>query len=239
VLHRERKEARQAREIEAEVEPEEARETSENGASHAANCSMDHASNCSPAMRQNEGQPCCNLQHVLTPIEPSIEPSRRERARSALPDWANEAWNIWPEAGRKPSSLRLVRAAIQAEIDRGEDPAAVVSGCRAYALDRTAWGASGAPAAAHRFIEQGRWENFTASPLAPSAGLAGPARTGFAAPAAVREAFVARHGDAAAASYLDPCGWREADQVLLARTGAAQRWLIERGYRAERAEANG
>jgi len=183
-------------------------EAAESEADHTSNCSMDHASNCGSTMLQNEGSPCCNLQHVysLTPIEPSIEPSERGRARMASPDWwGREVWAVWPVAGQRPSSERLVIAAVAAEIAAGASPDRLLLAARAYAADKLAWGSSGNPVACHKFFVEGRWENF--AKVAPG-GPGGPldTRTGFA-DAEIRAAVVAAKGEPWAISWLDPCAF--------------------------------
>jgi hypothetical protein len=180
---------------------------------HTSNCSMVHASNCGSAMRQIDGQPHVNLTHEVTPIEPSVEPSHCAGASEAAPDWAQEVWTVWPVDGQRSSSPRMLALAIAAEIAAGADPAALLAAATAYGQDRTAWGSSGRPVAAHRFFAEGRWENFTAVTPGGPGGLFEQARTAFAC-AEVRVAVVAARGPAWAASWLDPCEWDEARRVI-------------------------
>ncbi len=197
---------------------------------HTSNCSMDHTSNCDPAMRQNEGQPHVKMTHQEPPIEPPVEPPMRASEREAR-RWAEDVWRVWPDAGRRPSSVRLLATALLGEIGAGADPARMVVAAGAYAKDRTAWGASGAPVAAHRFFEEGRWEQFAV--VEP--GGAEPPRTVFAGPAELRSRFVTARGEPWAVSWIDPCGWDNTTRALLPRTvTAAQRiWSEGRAVLAE------
>lgn len=134
------------------------------------------------------------------------------------------------------TSVREVASALRAEAAKGADLEAVTAGVLAYLGNRKAWGASGDPMAPHKLIASGRWE--TALRAATPKGSP-RARTGFAVPSAFRADFVREHGEAAAASWLDPCEWRASDQMLLARTGQGEEWLRKRGYRVERQLAAG
>lgn len=200
---------------------------------HTSNCSMDHASNCGSTMLQNEGEPCVNLQHLyrLTPIEPSEEPSERGRARMASPDWwGREAWAVWPVAGQRPSSERLVIAAVAAEIAAGASPDRLLLAARAYAADKLAWGASGQPVACHKFFVEGRWENF--AKVVPG-GPGGPldTRTRFVSDE-IRAAMVAAKGEPWVISWLDPCGFDGAVRAIDPGSSTRAAKLRERDVQA-------
>jgi hypothetical protein len=141
-------------------------------------------------------------------------------------------WAVWPEFGRLTSSKRKLATVIADEVATGAVADQLIAAAAAYAANRNAWGSSGKPKAVADWFAEGRWEGFVPAADAPS-GSPGSGG-GSAVPEAVRAAFWADHGEAARASYLDPCGWRDEDQTLLARTGAAERWLHGKGYRVER-----
>lgn len=197
---------------------------------HAANCSMDHASICGSAMRQNEGQPCLNLTHLYKdepPIEPSDEPSSRARA-GEVADWRDGFWLGWPAAAKRYSSRRLTFAALDAEVAAGADPAALLVAGRAYAADPTAWGTSGLPVAPHTFLAEGRWENFAKVEAGGPGGMIEQARTRFASET-WRDALVVECGEAWVRSWVDPCDWDEAGRVLSPRLAVRAERLREPG----------
>lgn len=152
-------------------------------------------------------------------------------AREAEPqepgDHCAQAWAGFPEAGRKGvSSLRQARVAWRAELEAGADPAQLLAAVRAYAGDRKSWGTSGRPCAFHRFLAEGRYVEF--GELATGPGCAEPPPRPLdlvAPPEDLRAAVVAATDEAKARSYFDPCGWREADRALVARTAFAADWL--------------
>lgn len=177
------------------------------------------------------GATVCTPKREPTESQGSLTLTLSARAPETV---AEEVLAAWPEGYRQRSSVREIASALRRERKRGSDIERVAAGCVGYVGNRKAWGATDGPVAPHKLIDSGRWE--TSAPAATPQGSPGK-RTGFAVPSAVRAAFVADNGssgEALAKSYLDPCGWRDADQTLLARTGAAERWLRERGYRVER-----
>ncbi|MFZ0269928.1 helix-turn-helix domain-containing protein [Caulobacter sp.] len=195
----------------------------ENPADHTSNCSMveggDHASNCDPAMPQIEGQPCLKLQHVREPsVEPSDKPS--ERARPSDADFEEAGARILSAWGEHQhlSSVRVIAKALRAESLGGADLAQVEAACLHYAARKSMWGASGKPVSPQKFITEGRWETIAAVVLAAGVAPEAPTRTGFAN-AEVRAAVVRAKGEAWAASWLDPCGWRESDRVIIPGLG--------------------
>jgi len=188
---------------------------------------------------------CTHADEVCTPMGATACTRKREPTESIgsltltpcarTPEAvAGEILAAWPEDFRQRSSIREIASALRRERKRGSDIERVAAGCLAFVGNRKNWGHDGGPASPHKLIDSGRWE--TSVPPTTPQGSPGK-RTGFAVPAAVRAAFVADNGssgEALAKSYLDPSGWRDADQTLLAATGAAERWLRERGYRVER-----
>jgi len=163
-------------------------------------------------------------------LEVADAPSASGRA---IDDVVREVWSVWPAAGRDHSSERLVTDAVASEIAAGADLAEVRAGALAYAARPASWGSSGSsPKSPHLFFTEGRWKTHA------DGGRLGKGSPGcavvFAGPGTFRAEFVATHGKALARSYLDPCGWRDEDLTILARTGAAETWLRDKGYRVER-----
>jgi|GEM_PF-5965440 len=183
----------------------------DSGRDHTSNCSMDHASNCGSTMRQNEGSHASNCGISITPIEPSVEPSERERASDDdVERVAAEVLAAWGEHQHR-SSRREVAKALHREVKAGADLARIKAACVYYAARRSMWGVSSVPLAPHKFVAEGRWETI-AGVIDRGDGSAG-ARTAFAC-AKVRAAVVAEKGDAFATSWLDPCGWVEATKTI-------------------------
>lgn len=144
-------------------------------------------------------------------------------------------WRVWPEFGRLTSSQRKLTQAVAIELQGLAAGSDLIAAATAYAGNRAAWGSSGKPKAVDVWFAEGRWLQFVTTSNAAK-GSPGSS-TGSAVPSAVRAEFVANHGDngeAWAKSYLDPCGWRQDDETLLARTDVAESWLQKRGYRVER-----
>ena len=157
----------------------------------------------------------------------------REAARKVL--------DAWPSEHRALSSPREVAKALAGEVRQGQDIAAVIASTGPYVADRKAWGASGQPMAPHRFIASGRWETFAPTVVAVPTQQGSPGgETVSPDPKrlALRQRVVREFGEAAARSYFDPCALG-ADGVLQARTGAQLAWLSERGFKVQRAEAQG
>ena len=150
----------------------------------------------------------------------------------ALETIADEIIAAWPSAHRRKTSRREVVKALRGEAEQGHDPELIAAGARGYAADRSAWGVSGDPMSPHKLIEAGRWEAFVQKADA-ARGLAGR-DSGSAVPDWFLTQFEADHGKGPTGSYARPCGWRDDDQTLLARTDTAASWLRAKGYRVER-----
>lgn len=124
-------------------------------------------------------------------------------------------WAAMPEASKRGvSSERLSAPAYAEEVADGADPAALLAAAQAYAADRSLWGASGKPKAAHNFLKSGVWKD-----LKPAVGKG--AAAAWAGPAEIRAAFVGRFGEAFTRSWLDPCAWVEDGRRIVTRTMTA------------------
>lgn len=171
------------------------------------------------AMRQNEGQPCINLQHEEPSLEPSEEPSG---AREPGDDGFDEAFDAYPDAGRRKSSPPRARAAwalwsgrigageLMAAIRRfaAEDPDVKRGVCRAF----------------ETFLSGEFFRHWLGGTVEASAAEPHPSRTGFAGPAEVRAEVVAArgggpNGELFAVSYLDRAAWDPEAKTLRAATG--------------------
>lgn len=130
------------------------------------------------------------------------------------------------------TSIREIEVAIRGEVKRGADLASIAPAWAAYVATPKAWGSSGDAMAPHNLISSGRWETFVGKASVARGSACGAG--GSAVPDWFLTAFEADHGKGPADSYARPCGWRDEDQTLLARTGAAERWLRDKGYRVER-----
>lgn len=188
----------------------------------------DHPPKEGGATRQNGASPPANMAGgyiAEPPEEPLVTPTERAGASATgadvRADWMALGWSALPDASRKVSSQRLFGEAWAVEAANGGDPKAMAAACLAFSGDKAAWGVSGQPCSAHRFMAEGRWKNHLGG--VQSAGLAGgeAVRPCWSGPAEVRAAFVAAMGEAFALAYLDPATWRDADSAVIARTGTA------------------
>lgn len=185
-------------------------------ANHTSECRVVHASNEASTMRQIDGQPHVNLPHVLTPIEPSVEPSLSAGAHDA--DAITDLiWEIWPEAGKAASSHRLVGQAVRTEMVDGAPPARLETAAKFYAGNRDRWGSSGRPLSPHKFLTEGRWE--TMADAAEAARGSAKARTAFACAELRATVAAAGRDEAWLASWLDPCGWDAKTRTIDPRLG--------------------
>lgn len=161
----------------------------------------------------------------MSPLELELELRGSDEPTQSAGERAGEAWSAMPDGSRLGvSSPDLFDRAWAQQVADGADAAAMEAGCRAYGRTKAAWGVSGTPVAAHRFIAEGRWKSFAGSTSA--AGLSGgeASMPQFAGPAAVWAAFAEAKGEAWCRSWLSPCRWDEGERALI----APKRLTVER-----------
>lgn len=116
-----------------------------------------------------------------------------------------EAFERWPEAAAEVGEARLLAAVMACvadpEVRRGDH---------------------GYPGL-HRWLREKRYRAYLPAVGPGAKGSGAPLRAAFAGPPELRASFVAAHGEAAAVSWLDRCGWGEG--VLIAANVAAETWL--------------
>ena len=170
-------------------------------------------------MRQSDGPPCGRVTHPID--EPSIEEPSREpplSAREASPiDEAFEAvLAAWaaatPDGVSRPTGWAAWRVALVA-VEAGDLRAAAL----AYLAHSPAV-KRGRGLSLNRWLTEQRWEAW----MGQGASVAALETARWAGPPEVRTAFAAWCGEAWAARYIDPAGWDETGQRVLARTGTAE-----------------
>lgn len=141
------------------------------------------------------------------------------RARAIGSEACRAAFAAYPEAGRKGvSSWRLWSEAWASEVAGGADELRLARASDAYGRCKSAWGSSGRPKAAHRFLATGAWEAFGDAPAAA-------AKPRWSGPETVREQLVERRGEDFASAWLDPGSW--SGKAVVARTRIAAERLRE------------
>ncbi len=137
---------------------------------------------------------------------------------------AEAVWAVWPDDGRKCSSLRELVSAIEAELSLGADPDRLIAAARAYAADKGR-SASGRAKAVAEWFRSGRWEHFAPTAQGLGGGAADLFR--FDGPDEVRSLLLAEQGEDFVRSYLDPARYDPGGRRIHPRTGSARSKLAE------------
>lgn len=138
----------------------------------------------------------------VVPLFPELEIQKPKRRKALIPKTTpvfDEAWSAYPPSGRARQS-RMEAFPIWSEIasEVGED--LLLACVKRYASeDKDAKSECGAPGF-ERWLKWGRWDNWR--PTDPESEL----HTGKVfSDTTIRQACLARHGDAWCVSYLDRC----------------------------------
>lgn len=119
----------------------------------------------------------------------------------------DRAFAAYPAAGRKGvSSKREWDEAWASEVAGGGDPADIETAAKLYAADKSLWGSSGKPVAAHTFLSRGRWADIADNTPAAGAAAAGGGAQRWTGPEEIRDQ-VAASGVRGAVGALDRCRW--------------------------------
>ncbi len=149
--------------------------------------------------------------------------SARARDENLSP-WVEQVVAEWPADGLARTDASQIVVELAAIWAGGVHPERVVEAVRRWKAARKG---DFAPAL-NRWLCEGRHRLFLPGvEWTPQRGeQAHAVRTaGFTGPAEIRSAFVAQHGEQAAASWLDGCCWDGAARTLTPRTGVAFDWL--------------
>jgi hypothetical protein len=174
------------------------------------------------AMREIHAEPCVKSAHHEPSVNPQITPTPRARDADRLVEALRQIEAAYPPKGIGVSNTHAALAALARLAEEGVDIAALPAAAAAYAADPLLAKRDYGPVRLERWLGEGRYRGWLAT-----GPVDAPRQARFPA-AALRAALVRRCGEAAVASYLDPCSWDETRRMVTPRTGAARRWLDER-----------
>lgn len=168
------------------------------------------------------------------PIEPPVTPT--PGARDGLAEAFEALCAAYPTSGMDNTDVPLARTRFVAAVEQVGDPMRIVLAARSFNAAPETQRRSYAAPGLHVWLDQQRYRG-RLPPSAADAAEILSAEGGV--PAKVRLAFVERHGEGWARATIDKCGWRAADETLIAPTERVEGWLEQQGYRVERQLAAG